>query len=88
MRQKTNSQLKLEIKEELIELSSQCKDAFDSDNGPLGETKGHEVDINFNVERLSFQLLRGPYYPYSPGYREELGTVINELIKLRVLTKV
>ncbi|MBW0530445.1 hypothetical protein O181_070160 [Austropuccinia psidii MF-1] len=45
------TELTLEMKEELIEILFQYREAFSSDNEPLGAIKGHEVDIMLNVER-------------------------------------
>ncbi|MBW0574505.1 hypothetical protein O181_114220 [Austropuccinia psidii MF-1] len=75
------------MKEELIEILFQYREAFASDNEPLGAITGHEVDIMLNVERPYPPLLRRPAYPASPGAREELESHINELIKLGVLRK-
>ncbi|MBW0593165.1 hypothetical protein O181_132880, partial [Austropuccinia psidii MF-1] len=81
-------ELTLEMKEELIEILFQYREAFASDNEPLGAIKGHEVDIMLNVERPYPPLLRRPAYPASPRAREELENHINELMKLGVLRKV
>ncbi|MBW0523551.1 hypothetical protein O181_063266 [Austropuccinia psidii MF-1] len=43
-------ELTLEMKEELIEILFQYREAFASDNEPIGAIKGHEVDIMLNVE--------------------------------------
>ncbi|MBW0586103.1 hypothetical protein O181_125818 [Austropuccinia psidii MF-1] len=51
-------ELTLEMKEELIEILFQYREAFASDNEPLGAIKGHEVDIMINVERPYLPLLR------------------------------
>ncbi|MBW0462089.1 hypothetical protein O181_001804 [Austropuccinia psidii MF-1] len=64
--------LALEMKEELIEILFQYREAFASDNESLGAIKGHEVDIMLNIHRA----------------REALETHINELMKLGVLRKV
>ncbi|MBW0580052.1 hypothetical protein O181_119767 [Austropuccinia psidii MF-1] len=77
-----------EMKEELIEILFQYREAFASDNEPLGAIKGHEVDIMLNVERPYPPLLRRPAYPASPRAREALESHINELMKLGVLRKV
>ncbi|MBW0472246.1 hypothetical protein O181_011961 [Austropuccinia psidii MF-1] len=50
--------LRLEMKEELIEIFFQYREAFASDNKPLGAMKGYEVDIMLNVERPYAPLLR------------------------------
>ncbi|MBW0508651.1 hypothetical protein O181_048366 [Austropuccinia psidii MF-1] len=47
-----NPELTLEMKEELIEILFQYREAFASDNEPLGDIKGHEVDIMLNGESL------------------------------------
>ncbi|MBW0557395.1 hypothetical protein O181_097110 [Austropuccinia psidii MF-1] len=46
-----NPELTLEMKEELIEILFQYREAFASDDEPLGTIKGHEVDVILNVER-------------------------------------
>ncbi|MBW0554012.1 hypothetical protein O181_093727 [Austropuccinia psidii MF-1] len=71
-----SSQLTPEIKEELIEIFLQYKEAFASDNEPLGAIKCHEV------ERPYPPLLRRLAYPASPRAREALESHINELMKL------
>ncbi|MBW0579076.1 hypothetical protein O181_118791, partial [Austropuccinia psidii MF-1] len=77
-----------EMKEELIEILFQYREAFASDNEPLGAIKGNEVEIMLNVERPYPPLLRKPAYPASPRAREALESHINELMKLGVLRKV
>ncbi|MBW0581498.1 hypothetical protein O181_121213 [Austropuccinia psidii MF-1] len=76
------------MKEETIEILFQYRQAFASDDEPLGAIKGHEVDIILNVERPYPLLLRGPAYPASPRAREALESNINELMKLGVLRNV
>ncbi|MBW0512426.1 hypothetical protein O181_052141 [Austropuccinia psidii MF-1] len=76
------------MKKELIEILFQYKEAFASDNEPLGAIKGHEVDILLNLERPYPPLLRIPSYPASPRARESLESHIDELVKLGVLRKV
>ncbi|MBW0534140.1 hypothetical protein O181_073855 [Austropuccinia psidii MF-1] len=61
-----------EMKEELIEILFQYKEAFSSDNEPLVAIKGHEVEIILNVERPYLPLVRRPAYPASPRAREAL----------------
>ncbi|MBW0569541.1 hypothetical protein O181_109256 [Austropuccinia psidii MF-1] len=80
--------LTLEMKEELIEILFQCREAFASDDEPLAAIKGHEVEIILNLERPYPPLLRIPAYPASHRGREALEGHINELIKLGVLRKV
>ncbi|MBW0591717.1 hypothetical protein O181_131432 [Austropuccinia psidii MF-1] len=76
------------MNEELIEIVFQYREAFASDNEPLRDIKGHEVDIVINVERPYFPILRRPAYPDSPRAREALESHINELIKIGVRRKV
>ncbi|MBW0485193.1 hypothetical protein O181_024908 [Austropuccinia psidii MF-1] len=76
------------MKENLIEILFQYREAFASDNEPLGAIKGHEVDIMLNVEIPYPPLLRRPAYPAIPRAREALETHINELMKLGVLRTV
>ncbi|MBW0470990.1 hypothetical protein O181_010705 [Austropuccinia psidii MF-1] len=75
------------MKEDLIEILYQHREAFPFDNEPLGAIKGHEVDIMLNMERPYPSLLRRPAYPASPRAREVLESHINELIKVGVLRK-
>ncbi|MBW0498130.1 hypothetical protein O181_037845 [Austropuccinia psidii MF-1] len=75
------------MKEELVEIKFQYREAFASDNEPLVAIKGHEVDIMLNVERTYPPLSRIPAYPASPRAREALESHINELMKLGVLRK-
>ncbi|MBW0511871.1 hypothetical protein O181_051586 [Austropuccinia psidii MF-1] len=75
------------MKEELMEILFQYREAFASDNETLKAIKGHEVEIMLNVERPYPPLLRRPAYPASPRTREALEIHIHELIKLGVLRK-
>ncbi|MBW0578527.1 hypothetical protein O181_118242 [Austropuccinia psidii MF-1] len=76
------------MKEEVIEILFQYREAFASDNEPLGAIKVHEVDIMLNKERPYPLLLRRPAYPASLRAREALEIHINEIMKLGVLRKV
>ncbi|MBW0558512.1 hypothetical protein O181_098227 [Austropuccinia psidii MF-1] len=75
------------MKEALIEILFQYREAFASDNEPLRAIKGHEVDIMLYVERPYPPLLRIPAYSASPRGREALESHINELMKMGVLRK-
>ncbi|MBW0589039.1 hypothetical protein O181_128754, partial [Austropuccinia psidii MF-1] len=81
-------ELTLEMKEDLIEILFQYREAFASNNEPLGAIKGHAVDIMLNVQRPYPPLLRRPASPASPRAREALESHINELMKLGVLRNV
>ncbi|MBW0494931.1 hypothetical protein O181_034646 [Austropuccinia psidii MF-1] len=73
------------MKEDLIEILFQYREAFASDNEPIEAIKCHKVEIMLNVERPYPPLLRRPDYPASPRAREALKTHINELIKMGVI---
>ncbi|MBW0480875.1 hypothetical protein O181_020590 [Austropuccinia psidii MF-1] len=75
------------MKEDLIEIVFQYREAFSIDIEPLGAIKGHGVEIMLNVERPYPPLLRRPAYPAIPRAREALETHINDLMKLGVLRK-
>ncbi|MBW0466715.1 hypothetical protein O181_006430 [Austropuccinia psidii MF-1] len=76
------------MKEDLIEILFQYREAFDSDNEPLGVIKGHEADIMLNLERAYPPILRRPAYPASPSATGAFQKNINELMKLGVFGKV
>ncbi|MBW0573238.1 hypothetical protein O181_112953 [Austropuccinia psidii MF-1] len=76
------------MKEKLIDLLFEYKNAFETDKEPSGAIIGHEVDIILNVERPYPPLLRRPAYPASPKARESLEVHIKELVDLGVLRKV
>ncbi|MBW0542553.1 hypothetical protein O181_082268 [Austropuccinia psidii MF-1] len=84
---KISPELTPEMKEELVEILFQYREAFAYDNEPLVAIKGHEVDIILDVERLYPPLLRIPAYPATPRAREALESHINDLMKLGVLRK-
>ncbi|MBW0535805.1 hypothetical protein O181_075520 [Austropuccinia psidii MF-1] len=76
------------MKEDIIEILFQYREALSSDNESLGAIKGHEVDIMLNVERPYPPLLRRTAYPASPRAKEKFETHINELMKLGVFRNV
>ncbi|MBW0475194.1 hypothetical protein O181_014909 [Austropuccinia psidii MF-1] len=75
------------MKEELIEILFEYREAFSSDNERLGAIKCHEVYIMLNVERTYPPLLRRTAYPSSPRASKALESHIDELVKLGVLRK-
>ncbi|MBW0500478.1 hypothetical protein O181_040193 [Austropuccinia psidii MF-1] len=83
-----NPELSPKMRHDLIYVLHTYKNAFASDNEPLGPIKGHEVDITLNIDRPYPPLLRRPAYPSSPRAREALEKHIQELIQLGVLRKV
>ncbi|MBW0530185.1 hypothetical protein O181_069900 [Austropuccinia psidii MF-1] len=76
------------MKHELINVLYTYKNAFTSDNEPLGAIRRHEVDITHNIDRPYPPVLRRPAYPASPRAREVLEKHIQDLIQLGVLSKI
>ncbi|MBW0516318.1 hypothetical protein O181_056033 [Austropuccinia psidii MF-1] len=85
---KINPSLSPKMRKELIDVLYTENNAFASDNEPLSARRGHEVDINLNIDRPYPPLLRRPAFAASPRAREALEKHIQELIKLGVLRKV
>ncbi|MBW0486190.1 hypothetical protein O181_025905 [Austropuccinia psidii MF-1] len=76
------------MKEDLIEILFQYRDAFASDNEPFGAIQGHEVGIMLDVERLYPQIGRRPAYQASSRAAKELEAHINERMRLGVLRNI
>ncbi|MBW0544005.1 hypothetical protein O181_083720 [Austropuccinia psidii MF-1] len=83
-----NPSLSPKMKKELINVLYTYKNAFASDDEPLGTIRGHEIDIILNIDRPYPLVLRRPAYPASPRAREALEKHIQQLIQLGVLRKV
>ncbi|MBW0502888.1 hypothetical protein O181_042603 [Austropuccinia psidii MF-1] len=83
-----NPSLSPKIKHELIDLLCTFKNAFSSDNEPLGAIRGNEVHITLNIDRPYPPLLRRPAYLTSPRARNALEKHSKGLIQLGVLRKV
>ncbi|MBW0555952.1 hypothetical protein O181_095667 [Austropuccinia psidii MF-1] len=83
-----NPSLLPKIRHELIDVLYTYRNAFVSNNEPLGAIKGNEVDITLNIDRPDPPVLRRPAYPASPRAREALEKHIQELIKVFVLRRV
>ncbi|MBW0493857.1 hypothetical protein O181_033572 [Austropuccinia psidii MF-1] len=75
------------MREDLIEILFQYREAFACVKEHLQTITGHEVDIILNLERPYPPQLRIPAYPDSPRSRQELEIHINELMKLEVIKK-
>ncbi|MBW0585547.1 hypothetical protein O181_125262 [Austropuccinia psidii MF-1] len=75
------------MRHDLIYVLYTYKNAFASDNSPLGTIKGNEVDITLSIDRPYHPVLRRPAFPASPRAREALEKHIQELIQLGVLRK-
>ncbi|MBW0465862.1 hypothetical protein O181_005577 [Austropuccinia psidii MF-1] len=75
------------MRHDLIYVLYTYKNAFASDNEPLGTIEGHEVYITLNIGRAYPPVLRRPDYPASHREREALEKHIQELIQFGVLGK-
>ncbi|MBW0494605.1 hypothetical protein O181_034320 [Austropuccinia psidii MF-1] len=73
--EKINPSLSLKMRHDLIDVLYIYKNAFASDNEPLGAIKGHKADITLNIGRTSPPVLRGPAYLASPRAREALKNI-------------
>ncbi|MBW0472546.1 hypothetical protein O181_012261 [Austropuccinia psidii MF-1] len=67
-----NPSLSLKMRKELINVLYTYKNAFASDNEPLGAIKGHEADITLNIERPYPPILKRPASPASSRAIEAL----------------
>ncbi|MBW0534436.1 hypothetical protein O181_074151 [Austropuccinia psidii MF-1] len=83
-----NPSLSPKMRHDLIDVLYTYKNAFASDNEPLGTIKGNEVDITLNIDRPYPPVLRRPAYPASTIAREALEKHIQEFLQLGVLMKV
>ncbi|MBW0530617.1 hypothetical protein O181_070332 [Austropuccinia psidii MF-1] len=83
-----NPSLSPKMRHDLIDVLYTYKNAFASDNQPLGAIKGNEVDITINSDIPYPPVLRRPAHPASPRAREALEKHIQELIQLGILRKV
>ncbi|MBW0534444.1 hypothetical protein O181_074159 [Austropuccinia psidii MF-1] len=80
--------LSTKMRHVLIDVLYTYKNAFASDNEPLGAIKGHEVDITLNNDRTYPPVIKRPAYPASSRAREALEKHIQELIQPGVLRRV
>ncbi|MBW0558537.1 hypothetical protein O181_098252 [Austropuccinia psidii MF-1] len=83
-----NPSLSPKMRHDLIDVLYTHKNAFASDNEPLGIIKGDEADITLNLDRPYPPVLGRPAYKASPIAREALEKHIQELIQLGLLRKV
>ncbi|MBW0547165.1 hypothetical protein O181_086880 [Austropuccinia psidii MF-1] len=76
------------MKEDLIEILFQHREAISSYNEKPGAIKGHEVNIIIHVEIPYPPFLIIPAHPASPRARDQFESHIHELMKLGALRKV
>ncbi|MBW0503971.1 hypothetical protein O181_043686 [Austropuccinia psidii MF-1] len=73
---------------ELSSVLCDHKEAFSSDQEPLGKVICHKVDIILNIERPYTPLLQRLAYPESPTSKEALEIHIQEFLDLSVIRQV
>ncbi|MBW0563844.1 hypothetical protein O181_103559 [Austropuccinia psidii MF-1] len=76
------------MRQELIDVLYTYRNAFASDNEPLGAIRQYEVDITLNIDRPYPVGLRSAAYPACPRDREALEKHIKELMQLGILREV
>ncbi|MBW0578327.1 hypothetical protein O181_118042 [Austropuccinia psidii MF-1] len=62
--------------------------AFAIGEEPLGEIRGHDIELYLDVERPYPPMLRRPPYPASLETRKEIEKHINELLEMDVIRKI
>ncbi|MBW0492366.1 hypothetical protein O181_032081 [Austropuccinia psidii MF-1] len=67
-----NTSFPPKMKHDLIDVLYTYRNAFASDNKPLGATRGNEVDITLDIDIPYPPVLRRPAYPASPRAGEAL----------------
>ncbi|MBW0498246.1 hypothetical protein O181_037961 [Austropuccinia psidii MF-1] len=75
------------MRKEPINVFYTYKNAFPSDNKPLGAIEGHDVDITINIDRPYPPVHRRTAYPGISRAREALEKHIQELIHLGLLRR-
>ncbi|MBW0538518.1 hypothetical protein O181_078233 [Austropuccinia psidii MF-1] len=83
-----NPSLSPRMRHDIIDVLYTYKNAFASDNEPLGSIKRHEAEITINIDRPYPPVLRRPACPANLRAREALKKHIQELIQLGLLRKV
>ncbi|MBW0515939.1 hypothetical protein O181_055654 [Austropuccinia psidii MF-1] len=70
-----NPSLSPKMRHDLIDVLYTYKNAFASDNKPLGAIKGNEGDIARNIDRPYPPVIRRPAYPAIPRVIEALENI-------------
>ncbi|MBW0471977.1 hypothetical protein O181_011692 [Austropuccinia psidii MF-1] len=83
-----NPLLSSKIRYEIIDVLYTCKNAFASDNEPLGAIRRHEVDITLHIDQPYLLVLIIPAYQEGARAGEALEKNIQEMIQLCVLRNV
>ncbi|MBW0548914.1 hypothetical protein O181_088629 [Austropuccinia psidii MF-1] len=72
----------------LLKMLRKNRPAFSIGEEPLGKIKGHDIEINLDVERPYTPILRRPPYPESLETRKEIEKHINELLEMYDIRKI
>ncbi|MBW0522583.1 hypothetical protein O181_062298 [Austropuccinia psidii MF-1] len=72
----------------LLKMLRKNRPAFAIGEEPLGKIKGHDIELNLDVERLYPPILSRPPYPASLETRKQIEKHINELLDMDVIRKI
>ncbi|MBW0533570.1 hypothetical protein O181_073285 [Austropuccinia psidii MF-1] len=72
----------------LLKMPRKNRPAFAIGEEPLGNIRGHVIELYLDVERPYPPMLRRPPYPASLETREEIEKHINELLGMDVIRKI
>ncbi|MBW0508186.1 hypothetical protein O181_047901 [Austropuccinia psidii MF-1] len=72
----------------LLKILRKNRPAFAIGEEPLGEIRGHDIELYLDVERPYPPILRRPPYPASLETRKEIEKYINELLDMDVIRKI
>ena len=75
-------------KKDILLLCYSNKEAFCTSDNPIGNVKGHDMELLLTAQSPYPPILRRPAYPSSPKSRLALEEHIDELLKLKVIRKV
>ncbi|MBW0518793.1 hypothetical protein O181_058508 [Austropuccinia psidii MF-1] len=84
----THDPLEELLKEFKVEKFSTSLITFAIGEGPLGEIRGHDIELYVDVERPYPPILRRPPYPESLETRKEIEKHIIELLDIDVMWKI
>ncbi|MBW0571875.1 hypothetical protein O181_111590, partial [Austropuccinia psidii MF-1] len=72
----------------LLKMLSKNRPEFSIDEELLGKIRGHDIQLNLDVERPYPPILRRPPYPESLETRKEIKKHVNELLDMDVIRKI
>ncbi|MBW0480441.1 hypothetical protein O181_020156 [Austropuccinia psidii MF-1] len=83
-----NTTLTSKQKLSLLNILRKNRPAFSIGEEPLGKRRGHDMELDLDVERPYPPILRRPPYPASLETRKEIEKHINELLDMDVIRKI